>query len=73
MEKVWEELKKIEAQAEQILSEAQDNTKTKARAAAFNLYLFFTIRYLNSSPSKIGKGAELWWTQKTILSLLTTC
>ncbi len=27
MEKVWEELKKIEAQAEQILSEAQDKAK----------------------------------------------
>jgi len=28
MEKVWEELKKIEAQAEQIRSEAQDKAKT---------------------------------------------
>jgi flagellar biosynthesis/type III secretory pathway protein FliH len=31
MEKVWEELKKIDAQAEQIRSEAQINTKELAR------------------------------------------
>jgi vacuolar-type H+-ATPase subunit H len=36
MEKVWEELKKIEAQAEQIRSEAQEKAQTMATLAQQN-------------------------------------